>query len=66
MPLLHKTGYTEQVKHDVGVVYTRSGPIVVAAMTWSASGVGDAVGDGFAADVMRAVVRRLAASGGRC
>ena len=31
---------------------TRSGPIVVAAMTWSASGVGDAVGDGFAADVM--------------
>jgi len=65
MPLLHKTGYTEEVKHDVGVIYTRSGPIVVAAMTWSASGVSDGTGDGFIAEVGRAALRRLS-GGGRC
>lgn len=65
VPLLHKTGYTEQVKHDVGVVYTRSGPIVVAAMTWSAGGVSDATGDAFIAEVGRAALRRLS-GGGRC
>jgi hypothetical protein len=61
----HKTGYTEQVKHDSGVVYLRRGPIVVTAMTWSASGVADGTGNRFAADVARAAVARLAA-GGRC
>jgi len=65
MPLLHKTGYTEEVKHDVGVIYTRSGPIVVAAMTWSASGVSDGTGDGFIADIGRAALKRLS-GGGRC
>ena len=65
VPLMHKTGYTEQVKNDVGVVYTRSGPIVVAVMTWSAGGVSDATGDGFIAEVGRAVLKRLS-GGGRC
>lgn len=64
-PVAHKTGYTEQVKHDAGVVYLRRGPIVVTAMTWSAGGVSDARGNRFAADVARAAVVRLAA-GGRC
>ena len=58
-------GYNEQVKHDAGVIYLRRGPIVVTAMTWSASGVSDARGNRFAADVARAAVVRLAA-GGRC
>ena len=59
-PIAHKTGYTTEVKHDVGVIYTRTGPVVVAVMTWSASGVSDAQGDPFIASVGRAVVRRLA------
>ncbi len=65
MPLLHKTGYTEQVKHDVGVVYTPSGPIVVAAMSWAAGSVSDATGNGFIADAGRAALRHLG-GGGRC
>lgn len=61
----HKSGYTEQVKHDSGIVYLPSGPIVVVAMTWSYGGVSDASGNLFVAEVTRAAVRRLAA-GGRC
>jgi beta-lactamase class A len=65
VPLAHKSGYNEQVKHDAGIVYLRSGPVVVAAMTWSASGVGDAAGDRFIAEVARAAHRRVA-GGGSC
>ena len=63
--MAHKTGYTEQVKHDGGIVYLRSGPVVAAAMTWSASGVGDATGDRFIAEVARAARHRLG-NGGVC
>lgn len=65
VPLAHKTGYNEQVKNDAGIIYLRSGPVAVAAMTWSASGVGDYSGDRFAADVARAARARLA-RGGSC
>ena len=65
VPLAHKTGYNEQVKHDAGIVYLRSGPVAVAAMTWSASGVGDATGDRFIAEIARAARVRLA-GGGSC
>jgi beta-lactamase class A len=61
----HKTGYNTNVKHDAGIVYLRSGPVVVVAMSWSASGVSDAVGDRFVADVARAAVARLR-TGGKC
>lgn len=61
----HKSGYTDQVKHDSGIVYLPGGPIVVVAMSWSRAGVADASGNRFIADVTRAAVRRLAA-GGRC
>lgn len=61
----HKSGYNTNVKHDAGVMYLASGPVVVAAMTWSASGVGDATGDRFVADVARAAAARLG-NGGRC
>ena len=61
----HKSGYNTNVKHDAGVMYLASGPVVVAAMTWSASGVGDGPGDRFVADVARAAAARLRA-GGRC
>lgn len=61
----HKSGYTEQVKHDSGIVYLPSGPVLVVAMSWSRGGVTDASGNRFIADVTRATVRRLAA-GGRC
>jgi beta-lactamase class A len=63
VPVAHKTGYTEQVKHDGGVVYLHSGPVVAVVMTWNASGVGDATGDRFIADVARAARRRLAGGG---
>ncbi len=65
VPVAHKTGYTEEVKHDGGIVYLRSGPVVAAVMTWSASGVGDATGDRFIADVARAARARLS-GGGAC
>lgn len=65
VPVAHKTGYTEQVKHDGGILYLRSGPVVAAVMTWSASGVGDATGDRFIAEVARAARSRLA-GGGAC
>jgi len=61
----HKSGYNTNVKHDAGILYLRSGPVVAVAMSWSASGVGDAVGDRFVADVARAAATRLR-SGGRC
>jgi beta-lactamase class A len=63
VPVAHKTGYTEEVKHDGGIVYLRSGPVAVAAMTWSASGVGDATGDRFIAEVARAARHRLGRGG---
>lgn len=65
VPVAHKTGYTQQVKHDGGIIYLASGPVVAAVMTWSASGVSDAVGDRFIAEVAQAATRRLA-TGGSC
>jgi beta-lactamase class A len=65
VPVMHKTGYTEEVKHDAGIVYLRKGPVVVVAMSWAAGGVGDATGDRFIAEVTRAAARRLG-GGGRC
>jgi beta-lactamase class A len=65
VPVAHKTGYTEEVKHDAGVVYLRSGPVVAVVMTWSASGVSDAVGDRLIAEVARSARHRLGA-GGSC
>ena len=65
VPVAHKTGYTQEVKHDGGVIYLARGPVVAAVMTWSASGVSDAVGDRFIAEVARDATRRLAA-GGSC
>jgi beta-lactamase class A len=65
VPVAHKTGYTQEVKHDAGIIYLSSGPVVAAVTTWSASGVGDAVGDRFIADVARAARARLA-GGGSC
>ncbi len=61
----HKSGYNTNVKHDAGIMYLRSGPVVAVAMSWSASGVGDAVGNVFVAAVARAAATRLRA-GGRC
>ena len=65
VPVAHKTGYTQMVKHDGGVIYLARGPVVAAVMTWSAAGVSDAVGDRFIAGVARAATRRLA-TGGSC
>ena len=61
----HKSGYTEEVKHDAGIVYLKSGPVVMSVMSWSRSGVSDARGNQFIADVARASVKRLR-RGGRC
>lgn len=65
VPVAHKTGYTQEVKHDGGIIYLASGPVVAAVMTWSASGISDAVGDRLIADVARVATRRLV-SGGSC
>jgi beta-lactamase class A len=61
----HKSGYNTNVKHDAGIMYLASGPVVVVAMSWDAKEVTDAVGDRFVADVARAAAKRLA-GGGRC
>ena len=61
----HKSGYNTNVKHDAGIMYLPSGPVVVVAMSWSETAVTDAVGDRFIADVAQAAARRLRA-GGRC
>jgi beta-lactamase class A len=63
--LMHKTGFTTEVKHDAGIVYAPSGPIVVAVMTWNAGGVSDATGDPFIAAVARTAYARLS-GGGAC
>lgn len=65
VPVMHKTGYTEQVKHDAGIVYLKGGPVVVSAMSWAQGGVSDATGDRFIANVARAATSRLA-RGGKC
>jgi beta-lactamase class A len=65
VPVAHKSGYTDEVKHDGGVLYLRRGPVVAAVMTWSGSGVSDAAGDRFIADVAASARRRLA-GGGSC
>jgi beta-lactamase class A len=63
VPVAHKTGYNQEVRHDAGIVYLRRGPVMAVAMTWTP---GKAVnGDGFIASVARAARRRLA-DGGRC
>jgi beta-lactamase class A len=61
----HKSGYNTNVKHDAGIMYLPSGPVVVVAMSWSATAVTDAVGDRFVADIARVASRRLR-SGGQC
>ncbi len=65
VPLAHKSGFTDQVKHDGGMIYLRRGPVVAVAMSWSAGGVSDQSGNRFIADVARAAARRLG-GGGRC
>ena len=40
--LAHKSGYTTQTKHDAGIAYLRSGPVVMVVMSWSQAGVSDA------------------------
>ena len=65
IPIAHKTGYTTTTKHDVGVLYLPSGPVVIAVMTWSASGVSDGRGDALIASIARTARTRLA-RGGRC
>lgn len=65
VPVAHKSGYTEEVKHDGGIVYLRSGPVALAVMTWSARGVGDGAGNRLIAEVARAARHRLG-GGGSC
>ncbi len=61
----HKSGYTEEVKHDAGILYLRRGPVVVSVMTWIASGVGDAAG-GPAIAAIAAAARHRLGRGGSC
>lgn len=65
VPVAHKSGYTDQVKHDSGLLYLHSGPVVATVMTWSASGVADAAGNGLIAAVAAAARHRLG-RGGAC
>ena len=64
VPVAHKTGYTDQVRHDAGIIYLRSGPVAAAAMAWSPSGVGG-TGERFIARVATAARSRLG-GGGAC
>ncbi|MCY4087729.1 MAG: serine hydrolase [Actinomycetia bacterium] len=53
----HEPGWLSTARHDVGVVYTRRGPFVIAVM--NADGVG-APADRLAARLARATLRHLA------
>jgi beta-lactamase class A len=64
VPVAHKTGYTDDVRHDAGIVYLRSGPVVASAMTYSPGSIAGA-GERFIAAVATAARRRLA-GGGAC
>ena len=64
MPVAHKTGYTDDVRHDTGIIYLRSGPVVAAAMTYRDGSIGG-TGEAFIAGVARAARARLA-GGGAC
>ena len=64
-PLAHKSGFTREVKHDAGLIYTKTGPVVAVGMSWSASGVSDTTGTKFLSELARAAVRRLE-GGGAC
>ncbi len=64
VPVAHKTGYTDQVRHDAGIVYLRSGPVVASAMTYAGSGIAG-TGERFIARVATAARGRLA-GGGSC
>jgi D-alanyl-D-alanine carboxypeptidase (penicillin-binding protein 5/6)/beta-lactamase class A len=64
VPVAHKTGYTDDVRHDAGIIYLRSGPVVAAAMTYRAGSIGG-TGEAFIASVARAARARLA-GGGAC
>ena len=44
----HKTGNLAGLTHDAGIIYTKSGPRIVVAMTWDA---GDDDADGFISSV---------------
>jgi beta-lactamase class A len=64
VPVAHKTGYTDEVRHDAGIVYLRSGPVAAAVMTWSPSGVAG-TGERFIARVATTARARLV-GGGAC
>ena len=64
VPVAHKTGYTDDVRHDTGIIYLRSGPVVAAAMTYRDGSIGG-TGEAFIAAVARAARVRLA-GGGAC
>ncbi len=65
VPVAHKSGYTEEVKHDAGILYLRRGPVVASVMSWSAAGVPDPAGSRLAASVAEAARHRLG-RGGSC
>jgi beta-lactamase class A len=64
VPVAHKTGYTDDVRHDAGIIYLRSGPVVASAMTYRASSIGG-TGERFISRVAAAARGRLA-GGGAC
>jgi beta-lactamase class A len=64
VPVAHKTGYTDDVRHDAGVIYLRSGPVVASAMTYRASSIAG-TGERFISRVATAARARLA-GGGLC
>jgi hypothetical protein len=39
--VVHKPGWNSRVRHDAGLVYTRSGAFVVVVMTWNGGGASD-------------------------
>lgn len=65
MPLAHKSGFTRRVKHDAGLIYARTGPIIVVGMSWNEAGVSHTTGVSFLSGLSRAAVRRLE-GGGAC
>ena len=64
VPVAHKTGYTDDVRHDAGIIYLRSGPVVASAMTYRQGSIAG-TGERFIARVATVARSRLA-GGGAC
>ncbi len=59
IPIAHKTGELPEVRHDVGIVLAKSGPVVIAALT---KGFGTRLGKGLVGGEASALIAEIGRS----